>query len=340
MAMRQTPLTCSGHTRPVVDLAFSGITPYGYFLISACKGGSVGATLNKDATKAATGAADFTAKVWDAVTGDELITLAHKHIVKSVDFTQDSNNLLTGGQDKLLRIYDLSKPEAGTYGYYMVRPVVWCLVSVTLCLSGSAPCRRQLINTHISRPEHPAVRPLLDLCDSAGGLLRAAVVVVPPDPEQIGGHTSAIKKALWYNDDRQIISAADDKTLTLVPDRHLSIDVYQQLILALDRHHSKDVYHQLTLAPDRHLSIDGYQQLTLAPDHNHSIDVYHQLTLVPSQHLSIDVYQQLTLAPDRQLSLDVYQQLTLAPDHNHSIDVYQQLTLAPDRHLYIMFTTS
>ncbi|KAM3909950.1 serine-threonine kinase receptor-associated protein-like [Leptodactylus fuscus] len=35
------------------------------------------------------------------------------------------------------------------------------------------------------------------------------------DPEQIGGHTSAIKKALWYNDDRQIISAADDKTVRL-----------------------------------------------------------------------------------------------------------------------------
>ncbi|XP_012518230.1 PREDICTED: serine-threonine kinase receptor-associated protein [Propithecus coquereli] len=137
MAMRQTPLTCSGHTRPVVDLAFSGITPYGYFLISACKDGKPmlrqgdtgdwigtflghkgavwGATLNKDATKAATAAADFTAKVWDAVSGDELMTLAHKHIVKTVDFTQDSNYLLTGGQDKLLRIYDLNKPEAGKY---------------------------------------------------------------------------------------------------------------------------------------------------------------------------------------------------------------------------------
>ncbi|XP_068129013.1 serine-threonine kinase receptor-associated protein [Hyperolius riggenbachi] len=169
MAMRQTPLTCSGHTRPVVDLAFSGVTPYGYFLISACKDGKPmlrqgdtgdwigtflghkgavwGATLNKTATKAATAAADFTAKVWDAITGDEQLTLAHKHIVKSVDFTQDSNHLLTGGQDKLLRIYDLEKPEA--------------------------------------------------------------------DPEQIGGHTSAIKKALWYNDDRQIISAADDKTVRL-----------------------------------------------------------------------------------------------------------------------------
>ena len=35
---KQTPLTCSGHTRPVVDLKFSKITDDGYFLISSCKG--------------------------------------------------------------------------------------------------------------------------------------------------------------------------------------------------------------------------------------------------------------------------------------------------------------
>lgn len=36
---RIIPLTCSGHTRPVVDIQFSTITPEGkYFLISACKG--------------------------------------------------------------------------------------------------------------------------------------------------------------------------------------------------------------------------------------------------------------------------------------------------------------
>ncbi len=90
-------------------------------------------------------------KVWDAVSGDEVLTLAHKHIVKTVSFTQvgalsecgtsvlrnrnmtlifvcfyslnllypsassqDSSCLLTGGNDKLLRLYDLSNPDAGT----------------------------------------------------------------------------------------------------------------------------------------------------------------------------------------------------------------------------------
>lgn len=39
--LRQIPLTCSGHTRPVVHLDFNReITECGYFLISACKGES------------------------------------------------------------------------------------------------------------------------------------------------------------------------------------------------------------------------------------------------------------------------------------------------------------
>ena len=39
-SLRQTPLTCSGHTRPVVFLAFSEISAEGqYYSISACKDG-------------------------------------------------------------------------------------------------------------------------------------------------------------------------------------------------------------------------------------------------------------------------------------------------------------
>ena len=39
--LRQTPLTCSGHTRPVVFLSFSEFNPEdeaNYYSISACKG--------------------------------------------------------------------------------------------------------------------------------------------------------------------------------------------------------------------------------------------------------------------------------------------------------------
>jgi len=132
--LRQTPLTCSGHTRPVVFLAFSSVNDDGqYYSISACKDGKPmirqgetgdwigtfeghkgavwGVDINKDATKAATGAADFTAKVWDAQTGDEELSLVHKHIVKSVHFSSDGAALATGSNDKILRIYDLEQPS-------------------------------------------------------------------------------------------------------------------------------------------------------------------------------------------------------------------------------------
>lgn len=52
-------------------------------------------------------------KIWDAVSGEELHTFQHKHIVKCVDFSRDGNYLLTGSQEKLLRIFDLEKLDKG-----------------------------------------------------------------------------------------------------------------------------------------------------------------------------------------------------------------------------------
>ncbi|XP_014214063.1 serine-threonine kinase receptor-associated protein isoform X2 [Copidosoma floridanum] len=76
------------------------------------KGAVWGVALNREATKAATGAADFNAKVWDAIKGEEVHSFQHKHIVKSVDFSKDSVYLCTASNEKLVRIFDLNKPEA------------------------------------------------------------------------------------------------------------------------------------------------------------------------------------------------------------------------------------
>ncbi|CEP16447.1 hypothetical protein [Parasitella parasitica] len=130
---RIIPLTCSGHTRPVVDIQFSPITPQGnYYLISAYgnpmlregvtgdwigtfqghKGAVWSARFSGDSNRAVTGSADFTAKVWDTVSGKELHTFVHKHIVRTADFNTDNTKILTGGQEKKLRIFDLYRPEA------------------------------------------------------------------------------------------------------------------------------------------------------------------------------------------------------------------------------------
>ncbi|KAJ9140927.1 hypothetical protein P3X46_031517 [Hevea brasiliensis] len=128
------PLVCHGHSRPVVDLFYSPVTPDGFFLISASKDsspmlrngetgdwigtfeGHKGAVwsccLDTNALRAASGSADFTAKVWDALTGDELHSFEHKHIVRSCAFSVDTRLLLTGGVEKVLRIFDLSRPDA------------------------------------------------------------------------------------------------------------------------------------------------------------------------------------------------------------------------------------
>lgn len=129
---RVVPLTCHGHSRPVTHLSFSHIVDDSYLLISACKDGNpmlrdgitgdwigtfVGhkgavwqARLTDDAALAATASADFTCKIWDTFTGENLATLTHNHIVRAVHFNPVTQNVVTGGSEKKLRIFDLHQP--------------------------------------------------------------------------------------------------------------------------------------------------------------------------------------------------------------------------------------
>ncbi|BGP30239.1 hypothetical protein JCM10296v2_001991 [Rhodotorula toruloides] len=99
------------------------------------KGAVWSARLSKDGALAATASADFTAKVWDTHTGACLVTLPHSHIVRTADLSSDSLSpasppspspdapsplpstlrVLTGGHEKRLRLWDLSRaPRDGS----------------------------------------------------------------------------------------------------------------------------------------------------------------------------------------------------------------------------------
>ncbi|EME84503.1 uncharacterized protein MYCFIDRAFT_152723 [Pseudocercospora fijiensis CIRAD86] len=135
------PLTCHGHSRPITHVSFSSLLASSrsasqFYMISACKdnnpmlrdgltgdwigtfighkGAVWSARLSDDATLAATGSADFSAKVWDTFTGEVLHTLQHNHIVRAVAFPPQERPqvLATGGMEKKLRIFDLSRTSS------------------------------------------------------------------------------------------------------------------------------------------------------------------------------------------------------------------------------------
>jgi WD40 repeat protein len=78
-------------------------------LLQGHKGAVWSAKLDSPALRAATGSADFSAKLWDALSGDQLLDFNCSHIVKSVDFSPCNKQLLCAGKFKKLKIFDLEK---------------------------------------------------------------------------------------------------------------------------------------------------------------------------------------------------------------------------------------
>ncbi len=87
--------------------------------------------LNAAADHAVSASADFSAKVWDAIRGVEVASFDHKHIVKAAEFSPDGRAIVTGGHEKLLRIFDLEKPqEAATVLNGHTKPISHAFFSV------------------------------------------------------------------------------------------------------------------------------------------------------------------------------------------------------------------
>ncbi|CAL8081681.1 unnamed protein product [Calicophoron daubneyi] len=136
-SLKQAPIACPGHSRPVVDIYFSDDADCGALFLTVAKDGRAilrqgdtgdwigtflghqgaaiwSCALDAYATKAATGAADFTAKMWDTTSGQELLSLAEEHIVRCVDMSKSDSggHLLTANNLKKLSVYDLSAPSS------------------------------------------------------------------------------------------------------------------------------------------------------------------------------------------------------------------------------------
>lgn len=132
MASKQ--VVSRGHTRPLTEISFVRDGTRNLLISSAhdkspmLRDGDTGDWIGtfrghkgavwsakvdtRSRTLCATASGDFTAKLWCVSTGKELIELKHKHIVRTVDFSHDTERLATGCNDGVLRVFSVCDPES------------------------------------------------------------------------------------------------------------------------------------------------------------------------------------------------------------------------------------
>jgi serine-threonine kinase receptor-associated protein len=80
------------------------------------KGSVWASVLSRNAALALTASADYSAKLWNCHTGDELLSFAHPKIVRSVALAPSSSRALTAGAEGVVRLFacdvDTSAPAA------------------------------------------------------------------------------------------------------------------------------------------------------------------------------------------------------------------------------------
>ena len=88
-----------------------------------------------DGTRIVSGSRDETLKVWDAESGEVVLTLrGHGGSVESVAFSPDGTRIVSGSDDKTLKVWDGSEPVEG----YDAKTGKWRAQAATGRRSGGA----------------------------------------------------------------------------------------------------------------------------------------------------------------------------------------------------------
>lgn len=117
---------CSGHTRPICHINYSQVVDGTYWFVTSChdskpmlrngetgdwvgtfeghKGAVYCSAFNVGATQLVTVSGDYTAKMWDALTGKVLHTWEQKMYIKSCDWV--GNTVVTGNNESKVSVYD------------------------------------------------------------------------------------------------------------------------------------------------------------------------------------------------------------------------------------------
>jgi WD40 repeat protein len=70
-------------------------------------------SFSPDGRRIVSGSDDDTLKVWDAETGQEMLTLeGHSDWVRSVSFSPDGRRIVSGSDDNTLKVWDARPLEA------------------------------------------------------------------------------------------------------------------------------------------------------------------------------------------------------------------------------------
>ena len=198
--------------------------------------GVLGAAYSADGSLLATGGADGTAKVWDAQTGQERISLrGHTSDVVDVAFSPNGQQLVTAGRDGTVRVWDLTNGQELTQlqgQTAQVQRVAWSPDGSTIASAG----QDQVVNVWDAKTFEPmsyspltTVSPLLSIAYSpdssliaaGGGQTQGAVngsvyLWDVSDGSEVANktlHTNPVFAVAFTPDGSEVKSAAIDGTL-------------------------------------------------------------------------------------------------------------------------------